>query len=162
MLVYKNGYSSPLAQGRGDLVGHVLTRKSPDVDVVASLCKWYAKSVHAIGLHWARADGKLYGGGKQRLPNPAARTPREGSPPRRKGLAGLALSIGRAVAALAVPAMGGGSAAAGDGGPTNGVSGRTTRAAVDGPLTARCCRQRRTVLRPIPLMRTSSSTVRNG
>ncbi len=30
------------------------------------------------------------------------------------------------------------------------------------PTTARCGRSRRTILRPIPLMRTSSSTVRNG
>ena len=35
-------------------------------------------------------------------------------------------------------------------------------AAVVGPATARWGRNRRTILRPIPLMRTSSSTVRNG
>ena len=34
--------------------------------------------------------------------------------------------------------------------------------AVVGPATARCTRRRRTILRPIPLMRTSSSTVRKG
>lgn len=33
---------------------------------------------------------------------------------------------------------------------------------VDGPATARCGRSARTMRLPIPLMRTSSSTVRNG
>src|SRR6187431_3256847 len=58
---------------------------------------------------------------------------------------------------------GGGGRGAGAGGSA-GVSERPpiTPAAVVGPATARWTRSRRTILRPIPLMRTSSSTVRNG